>query len=731
MRVFLSCVLSLTLLSVSVFAADKASGKKKKLSPGDKVEVEWAGKKIKAEFVEYFPTGWLTVKFKSNGVTMTPTLPPDKVRPLTTEKADAGKGSSGAKMRTWTDKTGKYKTKAKFVELSDGEVTLETENGKKVKMALDKLSKADQDAAKAAAKEAEDNPFKEAGDDDDNPFEKGAKSADSDDGDDDDNETEPVANEADWSSVETLSVGQTGPWKLTPDAIANPDNLFKKPILLESTLKSKGKTELGFFESVDGLLISRGQSKACVVVRDGTPGKSAKVSLQMVDLAAGKASDPVSYKSNLKPVDIDSDGEHILSRADQIFAHGDTTGGIGVWKMGSKGPTLVKRFSPQDPGNIHKTAPTMAQFIDADHVLTLQFPSKLAMFQVSKAKAIYRVDLSNNGVAALSVNRKYLAAPVNNEMVIFDALTGDTLGKLPGDPGIVSALSFRPDGTQLAALSPQRLIVWDLVKGEMYRDIYFPTAVAANGIDWMANGYLLVSGQNLIDLDLRVVLWRYQHQAGNGFSHGYGEFGGNFYYALTSNDRKERALFQARLPHEAALKAAAGLNADQLLALKPGTTVSINMQAQGAQDEIQKAYQALTAQLTALGINVGNGAQVTLQATTEQGKTQEISYRSFGRLGNEKANVTEYISRLKIVENGKVLWETSITSGAPHFLQMKDGESLQQALAPYQKPNIQFFSSVKLPQYLARPTEGGAYGASNLTPQGIESAPLVSQQGVK
>ena len=73
MKVFLSCIISVTVLSVALLAADKKTGNKQKLSPGDKVEVEWAGKKVTATFVEYFGNGWITVKFNSNGITMTPT----------------------------------------------------------------------------------------------------------------------------------------------------------------------------------------------------------------------------------------------------------------------------------------------------------------------------------------------------------------------------------------------------------------------------------------------------------------------------------------------------------------------------------------------------------------------------------------------------------------------------------------------------------------------------------
>ena len=306
-------------------------------------------------------------------------------------------------------------------------------------------------------------------------------------------------------------------------------------------------------------------------------------------------------------------------------------------------------------------------------------------------------------------------------------------GLTPG--GIVSQLAFSPDGTQLAAVSPQRLIVWNIDKqhkGEIYRDIFFSKAINANGIDWLGTGYLLVGGENLVDIERRIVLWKYQHTAKTGLSRDFGALGGLFWDVVSSPDMQQRALVGFKLPHDDARKMAASLNADQLLAVKPGSQISLNVTVQGTPDEQQKAFQALAAQLQANGMTVANNSPLVLQANTETGKNQEISYRSFGRGGRnvEKVNVTEQISRVKLLENGKVLWEAVSVGGAPHFLTMKEGETLQQALAQYQRPNVQFFSQVKVPQYVARPSEAGAYGMSNLTPQGIVNVPLNGQAGL-
>src|SRR5262245_52744760 len=64
-----------------------------------------------------------------------------------------------ADLRTWTDATGKFTIKTKFVSLADGKVTLEQEDGSRVEIELTKLSAADQKVAQDLAK-SDDNPFK-------------------------------------------------------------------------------------------------------------------------------------------------------------------------------------------------------------------------------------------------------------------------------------------------------------------------------------------------------------------------------------------------------------------------------------------------------------------------------------------------------------------------------------------------------------------------------------------
>lgn len=697
MRFLLSCLFCAMLLCAVATAAPRS-----RIKVGDKVKVNWGGETT-GEVVEILPTGWLRVKVKARtGMEQTPVFPPQNVTFV--KKGGKSGDAKQAELRTWTSKNGKFRITARFVKLDEDQLTLEKDDGKTVTVALDKISESDQNFAKKLAESAGENPFESESD---NPFEREANGA----GDAGDGELA----DGDWSEVQPVFIEEPGSWSLAPDVAPAPSgSLASKPIVLMVAGRGGNKEAFGFFEKIHGLFFNPSAAEAFVPSFDNPPGGTPLLRLQRVDLTQGKANSPITIPAKVKPVDIDPSGKRLLARSD-FFVSGNAPAEVSVWELGAKSVKLVKRWSPHNPGNIHKTAPNFARFIDSDHVVTSEFPGRLAMWQVSGAKAIYSLELSNGGVPALSATGKYLAAPVNNSLYVFEALTGKTLAKLPGDPGIVSGLSFNPNGEQLACFSSQRLMVWNLGNGELYRDIYFPTPLSTDQLDWVADGYVLLGGQKLIDLERRVVLWQYQYDAGGGQA--YGQMGGYFWYVISDHRRQQRGLFRGKLPHDAPLKIAAGLNAEQLLAVKPGAQISLNVSVQGDQQAVQ---QALADQLQKLGMTVAPGGRLVLQANTEPGKTKEVAYRGFGIGGGvSKVQVTEQIARVKFIEDGKVLWEAKSVKGTPHVLHMKQGQSVQDALAPYQQPNVEFFSHVRLPQYIARPHASGAYGASKLSFQGI------------
>jgi len=741
-------VISLMIPSVAVGyqKADKKSKSKgggAEFSIGQEVEVEYFNKwrpgvvvalpnsgRIQVEF-EFDPLGEVngTSKSKSDESKTTKAFFDAKqVRPSkgggaakANNKPSGGnkKGTSGSKstpkgeLLDWTDSTGKFKIKARFGGLADDKVTLVKDDGKTVTLALDKLDDEGQERARKLAAGGNENPF-ESGDE--NPFEggepEGGKS-ESDLGD-------VGLVEANWDGVQTLRTDIEGDWKYTPDPLKISGTPVKKSIPLHAN-----KNQDAFFEKPVGVALHADTLKGAMFMQDDNPRREKVAGLQMFDLAEGKAGTLTPLKMPHLPMDISPSGQRVVAAANFFIRAGrqgvrEDLISVHHWEGKELKPEKVWSYVP--PGDNFKNDPKYAFFIDEDHLVTVNPFSKMAVWNIPQAKALYTADLSGSGAPAISPGRKHIAVATTEGVCLYDALTGDSIGKLPGgNPGQIQAIAFRSDGKQLAALAMQRLMVWDLEKGSIDRDIYFTKPQVASSIDWVSDGYLLVGGQNLIDLERRVVLWEYNQTGGFHGKNG-AQVGDNYWYLLTANDRSARALFPAKLPHNSALQMAQKMKPDDILAIKPGASIAIQWSVQGDQKEVNDSYQSLIQQLQDIGMTYAEKSRLVLQVSTAAGETKEIQYRGFGRFfggGGETVRVTEYISKIQFVEDNNVIWMAEAHSGAPHMLSLKEGQTVQQALAQYQKPNVKFFTQVKLPKYVARPHPSGAYGHSELSAKGV------------
>ncbi|MFN7768398.1 MAG: SHD1 domain-containing protein [Planctomycetaceae bacterium] len=628
-------------------------------------------------------------------------------------KSAGGGAAPKGELFEWTDSTGKFKIKARFKELKDEKVTLVKDDGKSVTLALEKLDDEGKQRALKLAAAGDENPFETP---DENPF--------AGDGEEAGNTLGGVASspavEANWGESQVLRTDLEGTWSYTPDPLVLAGAAVKKSIPLHAN-----KSQDAFFEKPVGLALHPATLKGAMFMQDDKPGRDAVAGLQMFDLKDGKAGALTPLKLPHLPMDISPSGERVVA-AENFFLRSskkkDRDGEISVHRWEGKELKPEKVWSYVAPGDNFKNEPKHAFFIDEDHLITVSPFSKMTAWNVSQVKALYTADLSGSGAPALSPGRKHLAVPTSEGVCLYEAVSGDSIGKLPGgNPGMVLALAFRPDGKQLAALAVQRLMVWDLEKGELDRDIYFTKPQFANYMDWVGDGHLLVGGQNLIDLERRVVLWEYTNHSGIQGRQG-AQVGDSYWYLMSAPDRSARALFAAKLPHASALQAAQALKPDEILAIKPGASIAIQWSVQGDQKEVNDAYQSIIKQLQDIGMTYAEKSRLVLQVSTAAGETKEIQYRGFGRFfggGGETARVTEYISKIQFVEDNTVIWLAEAHSGAPHFLSLKEGQTLQQALAQYQKPNVKFFTQVNLPRYVARPHPSGAYGHSELSAKGV------------
>lgn len=717
----LRCLLIVGLLFAPV--ASFAQAKKEKLprlKPGDKVIVDWLGEQV-GEFVEYTGTGWLKVKVKgATGAEQTPVFPPEDVR-LPPEEAT--RPAADSELRTWTDTTGNYKTEATFVRIADdGRVELKKPDGGIARVPLDKLSPADRELAKKLAVESA------AGRDPHDPF-----ATDSDSG----TPAEPVpgvapaapanhtdtqnpanlkVTEPDWDGASDVipddSVREGG---LTPDPEpASALALASRGIPLSKNASGKQGPHAGFFENAKTMSISPASGQAVIALVDESPGTERTTRLERCDLATGRSLGSVELKGNSVPLDADPMGQFLVARSDNF--HIGTHGRVDLFDVTAGPPKHVISWLPYGDRDWGQRDVQFAAFADRDHVCTVDGTGKLTMWNAGQAKALYSVATFQGSIPAASGSGKYLAVLAANGVFVLDAKSGNPLARFTGQPGYYPRLSFRPDGKQLACVSNGLVQVWDVESGQMVHEVFLPTQFAANSVAWPSDGYLLLNGGSLVDLERRIVLCQY-----SGGSEAGAAISGRQLFVAKNADHSS-TLVHAALPHAAAKKLAAGLNADALLAIKPGAEVSVRIAVALTPQEQQQIHDALVKRLTDGGLKVVPNSGLILHATTEQGETKTVEYRTIGRgFGTESATVTQQIQKLTFTENGKTLWQAVQVKGAPFFLHTR-GKDLNAAVAEQTRPSVMFFTNTMLPRHLARPgpEPGGAYQSAKLSAQGVQ-----------
>lgn len=710
----------LLLLAPPIALGQAKRGRTARPKIGDKVKVEWAGEEKEAEVVGYSATGWITVKFKSNGLELTPTLPPENLKPVEKKVAAA----AGAGLHTWVDATGKYKTEAMFLALKDGQVELKKADGSIAKLPLEKLSAADQELAKklAAADAA-------AGFDPNDPFATKPAAPGTPDEPGDPAEPAQAVNHTDTQNPANLKITDPN-WEgasevllddsvkvggLTPDpepAIAI--SLASRGIPLSKSAAGGKHTPNGFFEHPKVMLISPVQGQATIALVDESPGTERFTRLERCNLASGKSLGSIEISGNSVPLDADPSGQFIVARSDNF--HIGTHGRIDVFDVSQAQPQHVISWLPYGDREWGQRDVQFASFLDKDHLCTVDGAGKLTVWQAGQAKALYSVATWQGSTPSISGTGKYLAVLTKGGTYVLDAATGNPLARFACQPGYFPRLSFRPDGKQLACVSSGMIQVWDVASGQEIYDVYLPVQFPANTVSWPSDGYMLLNGGSLVDLQRRIVLWQY-----SGGSEVGAEVNGRHLFVAKGSDQTG-TLVHTPLPHGDAKRLAATLDPDSLLAVKPGAQVSVRIAVAMTPQEQQQIYQALVKRLTGNGIKIVENSNVILHATTEQGKTETVEYRTIGRgFGTESATVTQQIQKLTFTENGKTLWQAVQVKGAPIFLHTGD-KDLNTAVSEQTRPDVAFFTNSIVPKHLARPgpEAGGAYGVANLTPQGVQ-----------
>jgi hypothetical protein len=647
----------------------------------------------------------------SKGAAPAPGTAPPATASSGTTAGTAAAGTTGSgpkKKRIWSDKSGKFKIEASFVEITGGKLRLKKDDGSEVAVALEKLSEADQEIAQLMAAMRSGS----AASDDENPFESvTATPGNAPPG------TQRPETQGDYASAKKLTLEAPATWSLKPDTEVTPlADFLDAPLVLP-----KRPSDAAFFEGVVSLLLNSARGELWAAVKDGSPGGKGEMRLEVVEVATGEE---VAMHPGFKAATLDdfSPSGNLLCNINNDDFH-KARERVDVWNTQGKQLSHVLSLRPYKASFGPWGAKVVkARFVDDAHLLTMNDQAVAVLWEIATAKPLWCAELGHNAAAFdLSPSRKQLALYKENVCYVLDARTGKGLAKLP-TPATVTApvqLAFSLDGKQLALLAGPQLVVWDLTSGKpVVNESYFHmSAGAGSSLAWGADhNSLVVDNQWLIDLGRRLVLCQYK--GGNDAV----RVSDGQHWSVRSEFQQPAAkihtILHATLPAQEVITKAASLEEEQLLAIKPGTKVSVQLALPFDGPTNDRIRQALFEKFKANGWTpVESGGDAVLDAKVTQGKPYEVEYRLFTG-GSQKVMVTPLGGSMELKLGGKVIWQANGGWGPPAFLSLQAGQSITEATQVKASP--EFFSGTAIPQRIFAYPKGDAAFHATIESGGVK-----------
>jgi hypothetical protein len=254
--------------------------------------------------------------------------------------------------------------------------------------------------------------------------------------------------------------------------------------------------------------------------------------------------------------------------------------------------------------------------------------------------------------------------------------------------------------------------IWNTTNGKLERDFYC-NKLHHGDVEWLGDAHLLVGGTDIVDLTRRLIAWRYANPMLTWTS-----YGGWHWLVLRSGNVVGIAPVKMLQPE--VLSEANKLDADEVLAIKPGAQVALDIQLGG--EEQTRAEAALKAAVERGGMEVVSDSplRISAQITTGNTETKEFSRRVFGRgEDREQVTTTERRYEVEVKHEGEPIYKhTSIiqSASAPMMVSLQEGETAQQVIDRENAQRMANFEfGVWLPRYVVKPKYANPLGTSQVS----------------
>jgi hypothetical protein len=583
--------------------------------------------------------------------------------------------------RKWKDSTGKFEIDAKISKVEDGTVFLEKRNGSIAKVPLKKLSALDQGyiqgqmAALEAKKDA--NPFETV--------DSGSDEAES-------NSKAPATNSG---GLRTISVDFTTCAETSIDKGKWEPKLGQQPSLSfePKAVVLPGKKE--FFEKMTGAAVNQFAKRAVLTHRFSRHGKQSYTRMELVDLATGKVLANAKGEGDWQALAIDDSGENVVVL--NVSKNEETKGQLGTVRIEGKAIVPVELWKPyetMDKPEKEKVV-TYAKFINDNRLLTVSQSGAVVVWNFENKKPIRRFSYHGACQPSLTNDRKHLAICGGDIVGFVNLEDEDATPSVMDAPGmnywLSSALS--PQCKRFAAATMGKLMVWDIASGKVLFDGKIPGLPTNGKLYFPHEDFVMINGNKLVEIASGIKLWQYD----GGFPMSYG---GQFAYAHVERDKGK--LMPVSVPHPAAMELLKKAKAQSdLFILKKNADVGLDLTGVPAKYR-GDVEQSLKDQISKSGFKYSSGADVILKATITGPKTEAVSYHFAGSFV-----VKQYRSKLEVMYQGKPAWSAG-AGNIPGMVSGRGKDAIKKQLDKAgRSPNIKFFGSVTLPDFLQKPSGDG------------------------
>jgi len=210
---------------------------------------------------------------------------------------------------------------------------------------------------------------------------------------------------------------------------------------------------------------------------------------------------------------------------------------------------------------------------------------------------------------------------------------------------------------------------------------------------------LLIGGAVLVDVDRRVEIWRFNNV---GFTKSNFAVDSGRLWFVNSSLAQAATLGSLSIPTRQALGTVSNLKPQQLLVLQPGSEIALEFSGDG---DANGAREAFTKQLTENEMKVVPQSSIRLVGQTKVLPAQRVRVRNVGQPGGANGTEHEFTPRMALLSlfvGNELVWQRTRQFGPVGFIDLKEGESVDQALVRLTTADLMSLTNFEVPRYLAR-----------------------------